>query len=642
MKSTAIDSGGLELDIERSGKWIAFATTKGTKIWDRRTGTLLQDWPQDGQVWFVKFDASGATLATAGQQGILRVYKAPEGDAGNDDPRWSTRVSQPLHELKASASIHGLAMSADGTMIYTLDSPGCEVLAWNSKTGQREVVRASQAGQTGRTAELSPNGRFLALGIDRTVEIWDVESKKLVARLKGPERKILSLTFDRTGSRLFAGTVDGIITLWNLNSQEVLLSVQAHSSYVVCLAMSPDNSTLVSASFGGELKLWEGRTLTSAMARKRIIVQLGAEHANRLLVRHQTPRRALEELAKDDSVSPQIMPIVIAVLQARMEAPINLQALIRSRGEENKMSSDADYQLRAEASSLKEQIEAAIGDDLELLQNPTVDAPNHIAAAKWNTLSRSLVQKSRFNLEPDKLLPLLVHLTEGADAPHYLIYLKGIAHVNLSQWETAESELSRAIALVPPESPLWFEYAFRLSFLRAYVGKWDSYHELCADALEGFSGSTDPIVLERTAKMCLFSNQSKTDVQAAAELADRAEGQVLGGFSVYTQLTRGIADLRRKNYEKALESLNAVIKRGVQQDNVGNAITVALAKMYASIACHHLGRTEAAQQYFDESAKTINSFPSSTGWWPDWMMAVVVMKEAEELIAQGEKKSISP
>lgn len=634
LKATPIDASGLELDITRNGKWIALATTKGTKLWDRTTGSQLQEWPQDGQAWFVKFDASGTTLATAGQQGILRVYKACEGNTSDDGQRWSTKISRPLHELKASTSIHGVAISNDGTMIYTLDSPGCEVLAWNSTTGERQVLRASQAGQTGRTAELSPDGQFLALGIDRSVEIWDVKSKKLVTQLRAPERKILSLTFDRTGSRLFAGAANGMITLWNVNSQEVLLSIQAHSSYVVCLAMSPDNLTLASTSFAGELKLWEGRTLSSAMASQRNVVQRATEHANRLLVRHQTPRKALEELAKDNSVSTQIMPVMIAVLQARMETPVNLPALVKSNGKVIQESSDSDYQLRAKATSLRERIEAAIGEDLAVLQSPTVESPNHLMAAKWNTTSRNLLQKSRFDLDLNELLPLLKQLTESDEAPHYLVQLKGVAHVNLSQWQTAETELSRAIGLVPPKSPLWFEYAFRLAFLQAYVGKWDAYNQLCAEALEGFSNSTDPVVLERTAKMCLFSNQSTIDAQTAAELADRACGQVIGGFSIYTQLTRGIADLRRKEYTKALENLDAVAKRGVIQDNVGNVITVALAKMYAAIACHHLGRADAAQQYFDESAKMIRSFPASTGWWPDWMMAVLAMKEAEGLIAK--------
>ena len=639
LKATPLDASGLELDIAQNGKWIAVATTKGTKLWDRTTGSLLQDWPQDGQAWFVKFDASGSTLATAGQQGILRVYDAPKSDSAGDGNAWFTRIARPLHELKASASIHGMAMTADGTTIYTLASPGCEVLAWNSRTGERQVLRGSQAGQTGRTAELSPDGQFLALGIERNVEVWEVKSKKLVARLRGPERSILSLTFDRTGSRLFAGTVDGIIALWNVNSQELLMSFQAHPSYVVCLAMSPDNSTLASSSHGGELRLWEARTLTPAMARQRDVVQRATERANQLLMRHKTPRRAMEELARDESISTQIMPNVIAVLQARMDAPVNLQALVTPAGWAINDASDSDYKLRAEASSLKERIDAAIGEDLVLLQSPTMVAPNRLAAAKWNTLSRGLLQKSRFNLELVELLPLLGQLTESDDAPHYLIYLKGIALVNSSQWTTAELELSRAIALVPPKSPLWFEYAFRLAFLRAFVGEWDSYNVLCAEALEGFSDSTDFVVLERTAKMCLFANQSTIDAQTAAELADRAWDSTVGGMSIYSRLTRGIADLRRKNYAEALENLNAVAKAGIPQDNVANGIIVALAKMYAAIANQHLGRTEEAQQYFEESAKTVRSFPSGTGWWPDWMMAVLVMKEAEELIAQGEKKS---
>jgi serine/threonine protein kinase/WD40 repeat protein len=642
LAARSLDAAALEIDVAPNGKWIAAATTIGTLLWDRPTGQILQTWPQDGQTWFVKFNATGSLLATAGQQGTLRVYEASK-PGSSDHSAWSTKIDRPILESPASASIHGLAISQDGDAIYTLSSPGCELLAWAAKTGGRRIIRSAQAGQTGRTAELSPDGRFIAVGIEKTVEIWDIKSNSLVATLKGANAKILSLTFDRTGTRLFAGSSDGAVTLWTLASAEQLLTFQAHASYVVCLAMSPDNSTLASTSHGGELKLWETRSPTPDVLKKRDLVQEATQHANRLLVLHKNPRSALEQLARDKSFPEHLMPTAIAILQARINAPVNLQALAQSVGTTPNAASNPEFKLKAQAQSLKEQIDAAIAKTLPNLLAHSEDSANAIVAHSWNTLARNLAQKSRFNLEPSEVIVLLEQICENGDAPHYILYLKAIVHINQSEWEAAEREMSRSIELVPPKSSLWFVYAFRLSFLRAYVGEWDAYDELCSKALDGFKDSNDLVDLERLAKMCLFSNRSQIDAKMSLEIADRALARSPpGGGRVFAQLTKGIADLRRANYETALERFEAVARDGFAQDKVGNEITVALSKMYAAIACHHLHRREEARKHFEESAQVISSFPAGTGWWPDWMMATIVMKEAKQLISHDEKGSQKP
>jgi hypothetical protein len=310
-----------------------------------------------------------------------------------------------------------------------------------------------------------------------------------------------------------------------------------------------------------------------------------------------------------------------------------LQAIAKGVGSTGDGAADANVNLRTQAAQLKGRIETAIGADLAALQSPTATAPSLEHAARWTTLTRSLLHKSRFNLELSELIPLLRTLTESDDAPHYLVYLKAIAHVNASQWKEGEAEFSRAIAAVPVNSPLWFEYAFRLAFLRAYVGERDSFNALCATALDGFANSADPIILERLAKICLFWDQATIDLGKAGDAANRAAALTLGGSSIYAQLTQGIADLRRKNHAAALERLVAVAEAGIPRSKDGNAIVVALAKMYAAIACRHLDRGEEAQRYFDESAEMIRNFPRGTGWWPDLMMAELAMQEATALAA---------
>lgn len=644
LAAAPIDAGGLEMETAPDARWVATATTAGTKVWDRSTGKILQDWRRDGQTWFVKRNATGTMLATAGQQGILRIYEAQDADGGSP---WSTKVPSPSLESKTSVSIHGLALSADGLTAYTLSSPGCEVIAWDTESGGRHVLRQSQPGVSGRTAELSFDGRYLAIGVERTVEVWNLDTQALSSVLRDSDSDILSLTFDRTGSRLLAGTANGTILLWNLNSQERLLSYKAHGSYVVCLSMSPDNTTLASSSHGGEIKLWETRLLTPEATAERERVQRATARANELLVRHRTPKAALESLLRVEAPPEDLMPTVMNILQARMNAPVNLNALAAaantsggavaatrsgatiaapSRGNRDGMN----------ASVLKQRIDAALAKDLSDVFEPTTELPDAVASGNWNSLCRTLVQKSTFGLTPAELIELLQQIEDNGDAPHYIHYLQGVAHLQMSQWELAEAKMSQAIAMVPTKSPLWFTYAFRLCFLQAFVGKWDGYQTLCATALDDFKDSDEPLILERLAKMCLFSKQGSSAMPSAIAVVDRAlsETEFLA-VKVFVRLTKGIADLRAEKFDSAFEHFSYVIQTGVPGSQEGHEIIVATAQLYSAIALHRLGRSPEAERHLEESEQAIRTFPTNSGWWPDWMLASVVLEEAEELIARS-------
>ncbi len=255
--SAALEAEGMELEVAADTGWVATATTKGTKVWDASTRKLLQHWSRDGQVWFVKSDLTGTMLATAGEPGILRIYK---GEGASQNRLWPVQVTSPSIEQKTSSPIHGLAVTGDGTKVFTLNSPGCEVTCWDVANGQKQVLRRAQLGQSGRTLEISPDGNILAVGVERNIELWDLQANKQKMVLRDAESRILSLAFNHTGTRLVAGTSAGNILLWNLTSGERLLNYHAHNSFVVSLAFSFDDQRLASSSHGGELKIWKHRS----------------------------------------------------------------------------------------------------------------------------------------------------------------------------------------------------------------------------------------------------------------------------------------------------------------------------------------------------------------------------------------------
>lgn len=104
----------------------------------------------------------------------------------------------------------------------------------------------------------SPQGDKLASGSDdKTVKIWDVNTKKEIQTLKGHSAWIWDVAFSPDGKTLASsGSYDKTIKLWNLSTGEEILTLEGHSGAVTSIAFSQDGKTLASSSVDRTIKLW--------------------------------------------------------------------------------------------------------------------------------------------------------------------------------------------------------------------------------------------------------------------------------------------------------------------------------------------------------------------------------------------------
>ncbi len=615
LKSSSTGKASLELACSPDGRLIATATTEGAKLWERSSGKLLQHWNDLGETWFVKFANQGSVLAAAGKNGVLKL--------------WSTDEGREISQFQAATSIHGIAITQDSSVAVTLSSPGCEVVSWNLVDRSRNVLREPQGSQRGRSVEISPDGKLIAVGVDRTVELWALKEKRLITSLSGFSGLAVSLAFDTTGKRLFVGTADGFICVWNVETSEMLLSFRAHDSQVTSVALTPDNMTLVSSSHSGELKLWESIEADDEVLHQRSIVQKATEIINQKFSQKLSSREILNQLAEDRSIEqPEVLSMAIAIANTRSSGPISTRAYSPAAPARPQPQLTNVHDTLADASQkLSEFIDSTIAGYLDPLTNFD---DKRLNAGRWHTMAQTLSEKAISGIDTDEFSMLLDYALELPDPPHYLIYIQGVTQAKLGQWSKAEENISRALAMVPRRTKLWHEYAYRLAFLRAYLEKWDAYNELCQMALDDFQDTEDEKLAERTSKMCLFTKESRIDPVKAGELADRAWGQIeKSTIAQYTEMAKGIADLRRQSPEKAVEHLESSLRRLQLSSSPGTLMTIAATQLYLSIAYKTLDRTDEAQKLLVEASQVINSSPDNSIAWNDWMNAKLILMEAE-------------
>ena len=207
-----------------------------------RTLAVLRE--QQGEV--TDAQASGKQLATADIDGMIRI--------------WDTESGRLLGELKQSAGGFAprLQWSADGR--YLLGA-GSEVVLWDVKD-QKGVPISREAGQSVR-AKFSPDGCYVAGGIDSTVYVWDAKTRKQLwsspahgNQLHGVQW-LSGARWDGPGSRLlllsWAG--DGTARVWDWKSDAEILRL-ADKGSIRFAAANADGSMILTANSNGTLLAW--------------------------------------------------------------------------------------------------------------------------------------------------------------------------------------------------------------------------------------------------------------------------------------------------------------------------------------------------------------------------------------------------
>ncbi len=163
--------------------------------------------------------------------------------------------SSPYHIATLDGNtdaVHLVSVSPDGTTLVSAEEK--TIMLWDVET-REQIGTLGEHPYVVNSVAFSPDGTTLAVGIFRKVVLWNVDTWEQIVSLEGLRFGANSVSFSSDGTTLASGSWRTVM-LWDWKTGEQIAALE-HSDAVISVSFSPDGTILATGSLDGSVILWD-------------------------------------------------------------------------------------------------------------------------------------------------------------------------------------------------------------------------------------------------------------------------------------------------------------------------------------------------------------------------------------------------
>ncbi|KAI8368956.1 WD40-repeat-containing domain protein [Blakeslea trispora] len=245
----------MELHWSRDGSQIfSCSADKTVGIFDAKTGERVRRWRGHSAV------VNSCQVVRRGPELVV---------SGSDDgtvKMWDNRTKEAVYTFEHDYPVTSVSFSDAGDMVFAggLDN---EIHAWDVRK-QQSIYTLKGHADTVTGMALSPDGsHLLTNAMDNTVRMWDIKPfaptdrclKIFEGAPHGYEKNLIRPCWSTDGTQLACGSADRTVVIWQTESRKILYKLPGHKGCVNDVDWHPKEPIVMSAStdktmFLGEVK----------------------------------------------------------------------------------------------------------------------------------------------------------------------------------------------------------------------------------------------------------------------------------------------------------------------------------------------------------------------------------------------------
>ncbi len=237
------------LDFSPDGDSLIVGTPSGSIwFWNLQTGESTEKSGHDSAVWGVAWSPGGKHAASGGGDGDILLWNP------------SNLESEP-RKWEIKKRISRITFSPDGSFIFAAGMDGNIHVLKLEDSSKGGVLRPHSVleGITSAVSEIavSPEGGFLAAAArDGTVPVWDLNTKKIIQKLRGHGSRVNTVAFSADGRYLASGSVDKKLVLWDTRTWQKIRTFQGHDGPIWTVSFSSLDGRIASGGRDHTVRVW--------------------------------------------------------------------------------------------------------------------------------------------------------------------------------------------------------------------------------------------------------------------------------------------------------------------------------------------------------------------------------------------------